>query len=79
MSSFITDEVENRLNEQLEKVCSIFSKEDREFNRRMIQQGRVAQGKDIIPSITEKCTCYTSTEDVENDDYDFTSKSLEQF
>lgn len=79
MSNFITDEAEAKLNEQLEKICSIFTKEDQEFNSRMVQKGRIAQGKNIIPSITEKRPCYTSTENVENDDYDFTSKPLKQF
>lgn len=74
-----TQKVEAIIEEQLERVSSFFSDEDKKFNSRMVAEGRKATGKDIIPSVTEHHCKFnnTSTKNNEkNDDYDFISKIL---
>lgn len=75
----ITDEAETILEKQVERICDIFTDEDKEFNARMVEEGRKIQGKSMIPSVTENHHCNCTYKKEENDDYDFTSKVLEEY
>lgn len=56
------------MNEKLERVIGVFTEEDKEFNARMVEEGRKAKGKGN-----------TVIQNKENDDYDVTSDVLKRY
>lgn len=71
------------INARLENIINVFSEEDKEFNRRMIDAGNqvsgVIRGNLHVDRLGGKVLRGSIDADHGEEDYDFTSKVLENY
>ena len=75
--------MEDIINARLENVISVFSEEDKEFNRRMIDAGNqvsgIIRGNLHVGRLGGKVLRGNTNADQSEEDYDFTSNVLENY